>query len=161
MRIGVVVLAVMSLFLQGCGDGTKSGQMKTAPDFTLPFFRDQAQEFTLSEQAARTPVLLVFWATWCPPCVEEVPLLKRIQETYSPEQLKLAAVNVGQAREALEEFQRQHDLNYDVLMDEAGDVAALYGVAGLPVAVLLAKGGEILYYGFTLPRLEEYLPPSP
>ncbi|HTL47481.1 MAG TPA: TlpA disulfide reductase family protein [Verrucomicrobiae bacterium] len=164
MKKGWLLLVLIAFALPGCGPSPQKpgGRFKgqAAPDFALPFFQEPGRKFSLSATAGQTPVLLVFWATWCPPCVEEIPQLNEIQKRYEPGTLKIAAVNVGQSHEALLEFAREHDMNYDILMDEAGEVAGRYGVAGLPVAVLLAKGGEIIYYGFTLPRIEEYLPPS-
>jgi len=151
------------IFASGCGPGgcglhwpSHLEDQKQAPDFSLFSLERQEQRTTLSEWTAKGPVLLVFWASWCPPCVQEIPVLNEIRKSYSEDTLKILAVNVGESRETLTVFRQSHSMDYDVLLDTEGVVASKYDIVGLPVAVFLAKGGEILYYGFTLPRVEDF-----
>lgn len=133
-------------------------QKKKAPDFELPLVGGGEKSVILSELNRDSPVLLVFWATWCPACVEEIPILNEWQEKYSSFGLKILAVNVGEEKTVAEKGIKFHGIRYPVVLDLKGEVADRYAVVGLPVTVLLAKGGEILYYGFALPpRIEERL----
>lgn len=130
----------------------KTGQ---APDFTLEDL--EGNQVTLSEQTSKGPVLLAFWASWCPPCVQEIPILNEWHEAYGPRGLKILGVNVQEGREEIEHFRKQIPIDYPILLDKAGQVSSEYGLTALPVVVLLAKGGEIIYYGFTLPDIHKYM----
>lgn len=144
----------------GCSRAGAPQSYRKAPDFSLETFSDSSRKVSLSEWTEKGSVLLIFWATWCPPCVQEIPDLNAIVGRFPETQLKVLAVNVGESAETLKSFTAQHAVSYEILRDSSGSVAEKYGVDGLPVAVLLAKGGGILYYGFTLPRIEDFLSQS-
>lgn len=143
-----VAVILLAIFLGLTGWASRPFQK--APDFTLPGL-DGGAPYKLSEINRDKPVLLIFWASWCPSCVEEIPELNKIRRQYTSADLAVLAVNVQESREVLTEFRKKHRLDYPVLMDESGEVSVQYKIEGLPVSVLLAKGGEILYYGFSLP----------
>ncbi len=125
---------------------------KVAPDFTLPLLKQETnQNLTLSEVSKDRPVLLVFWATWCPNCVAEIPTLNEWQKKYEPQGLQIVAVNVQEERPEVLQFVKKTPLQYPSVLDEEGKVANRYGLVGIPSSLFLAKGGEILYYGFNLP----------
>lgn len=131
-----------------------------APDFTLAGL-DPAQKTTLSQVYKDSPVLIAFWASWCPSCTEEIPDLKKIHQEYGPKGLKILAINVQEPREDVLKFSTAAQIPYPILLDEKGEVAAKYKLDALPVCVVLAKGGEILYYGFSLPEnLDALLAPQ-
>jgi len=123
-----------------------------APDFTLPTLSQTNENLKLSGVNAENPVLLVFWASWCPPCVAEIPTLNKWQETYKTKGLKILGVNVQESRQHVNAFKEKNPIHYDVVLDRDGEIADRFGIHGLPSAVLLAKGGEIVYYGFSLPK---------
>lgn len=141
----------------GCGDagggcraaGIWSGE-SSAPDFELPLYQTPSQTLHLAEFNRDLPVLLIFWATWCPSCVNEIPILNRWHSEYAG-QMRILSVNVEETAEAIAEFASKVPIEYPVVLDADGRTASQYGIRGLPVAVFLAKGGEILYYGFGLP----------
>lgn len=155
-RFFSLFLAGLFLFLN-CGAGSRN---KIAPDFTLPSMAKEQSPVTLSTLYQQTPVLLVFWATWCPSCVEEIPELNRLKAEYPEDKLQILSVNVQESRSRVSRFLKKNSMKYPVLLDEHGEVAGAYNLVGLPVSVLLAKGGEILYYGFSLPpNLDQWLEP--
>ena len=140
----------------GCASAKQGTQ---APDFVLPSAADSSP-VSLSTLEQQAPVLLIFWASWCPSCVEEIPQLRNIYEKYSNDKLQLVAVNVQESQKDVQAFIKDKGIPYMVLLDKDGSVAARYDVAGLPASVFLAKGGEILYYGFSLPaQLDSLLEP--
>ncbi len=152
-RGAFAILCVLSACLiAGCSE-----RRNQAPDFTLSSVEDQQSQVTLSDLTREKSVLLVFWATWCPSCIEEIPILNAWQEQYAERGLQVLAVNVQEPRHHVLEFQKMMPLNYPSLLDADGEVASRYNLMALPSSVLLAKGGEILYYGFGLPeRIERF-----
>lgn len=160
---------VLTGILLGCGAESQPGCQgwvppayqrsvgETAPDFTLATLEDKDKTVTLSEVTKESPVLLVFWATWCPSCVEEIPLLNEWNKKYKDASLQIFGVNVQETQGRILDFQKTHPMDYTVLLDEDGRVADKFGLVGLPAAVMLAKGGEIIYYGFGLPESPDEL----
>ena len=124
-----------------------------ATNFVLPNLA--GEEVGLANLASQKPTLLVFWATWCPTCVEEIPVLKSWSEKY-PE-LQILAINVEEPAARVQAFAKKYKIHYSILLDQEGDVAHEYGLVGIPAAVLLAKGGRVIYYGFSLPGNIEQL----
>jgi len=124
-----------------------------APDFTLPLFESERETVvTLSEVLQEQPVLLAFWASWCPSCVGEIPMLNEWQDAYGDRELKILSVNVEESRPRVEEFLKKHPLRYPILMDETGETARRYGLAGIPAAVFVTQQGKIIYFSFSLPH---------
>ena len=133
------------------GLAVRPGVSSTAPDFQLAALENSERTTTLSEVYKDHRVLLIFWASWCPSCVEEIDTLNAWQERYQAQGLQILGINVRERREDVLKFTKLHPIRYPVLMDTEGEVASRYGVVGLPMSVLLAKGGKILYDGFSLP----------
>lgn len=152
----IVGSVAISVLIASCG--LKGSDQKKMPDFTLPVYSPEGQSINLHEVNSENPVLLTFWASWCPSCVEEIPTLKEWQKKYGPKGLKVLGVNVQESPEEVGKFLRSHKINYPVLLDKEGDVSNRYGLVGLPVSILMAKGGEVVYYGFSLPPdIEKFL----
>jgi thiol-disulfide isomerase/thioredoxin len=119
-----------------------------APNFVLPDLA--GEEVELAALANQKPTLLVFWATWCPTCLEEIPVLNEWSEKYPG--LQILAVNVQEPAERVKMFVKKRGVRYAVVLDQEAEVAYEYGLVGVPAAVFLAKGGRVIYYGFSLPR---------
>lgn len=156
---GLLILGLMvSAGRGGCSSSSKSVSFIKAPDFTLDLFGEGAQkQLTLSEFSSSRPVLLVFWASWCPSCVSEIKLLNAWQKKNSALGVKVLGVNLEDTPSKIRKVQERFPMDYDTVMDRDGAVAERYRVDSLPTLVLLAKGGEILYYGYRLPRELERL----
>ena len=118
--------------------GTGVGDL--APDFQLQSLDGQ----TLSLGSLRgKPVLLNFWATWCSPCVFEMPLLQEIYEEYSEKGLVMAAVDIGESPSKVEGFLQSRGLSLPVLMDSKAKVAGKYNIAAIPTTFFIDKDGII------------------
>ena len=111
-----------------------------APDFSLKDL--QGRVFRLSENRGK-PVLLVFGATWCPYCVQEIPRLKNIFANYSPKGVALVNIDIQEPQAKVARFADKHKLPYRVLLDETATVAKSYGVRGVPSFILIDKGGLV------------------
>jgi len=153
MTVYLRLSLLLVIFLSGCGFKPKSD----SPDFRLPTVSGPEEKIRLSEVVRDNPVLLVFWATWCPSCAEEVPRLNEWNGLFKADGLQILGVNVQESREDVRAFQKDYRMDYSVVLDEDGKVAKQFGVSGLPTTVFLAKGGEIRYYGYSLPANIEQL----
>jgi len=113
-----------------------------APGFRLPSLA--GGEVDLASQRGKV-VVLNLWATWCPPCVAEMPSLERLHRALSPEGLSVVTVSTDEDEASLREFVSQRALTIPVLMDPGGRVAAnKYRTTGYPETFLLDREGRIL-----------------
>ena len=94
-------------------------------------------------------VLINFWATWCPPCVKEIPSLAELNETMAEAGFRLLAINVGEAEEAITRFLRDKPSGFPVLLDRDGEALKSWKVYAYPSNYLLDRQGRVryAYYG--------------
>ena len=152
-------------FVIGCGTENFGGCAKifpspnqsavagnAAPDFSLPLFSEAGKSVTLSEWTSKGPVLLTFWASWCPTCVTEIPVLNEWHRKYAGQDLRIVGVNVQESEKKVRDFLETHPVVYPVVMDIEGEVTRRYGIIGVPVSVLVRPDGKIFFFGFSLPQ---------
>jgi peroxiredoxin len=120
-------------------------ETQLAADFTLKSL--EGEEFKLSSFRGKNPVYLVFWATWCPYCVKEIPRLKELYAKLAPKGLKILAINIGYNDPLLrvQSFQKKYELPYPILYDNNAMVSRQYGVIGVPFSVLVDRSGKVVY----------------
>ena len=97
----------------------------------------------LLEDSKGKVVMINFFASWCPPCREEVPSLVRLRKRHGEDQLVLVGLSVDQEPEDLKQFLGNMPVNYPVFMAEA-EVAYMYGVNSIPHNVVYNKAGELV-----------------
>ena len=114
---------------------------KPAPDFELQTLDGQA--LSLSNSGGKIRVLN-FWATWCGPCEQEMPLLQEFQDRYQ-EQLSVLTVNNGEAEEKVQAFVDRLDLRLPTLLDPGAKVTEIYRVRGFPTTIFIDPQGVIRY----------------
>jgi thiol-disulfide isomerase/thioredoxin len=91
-------------------------------------------------------VLVVnFWATWCPPCVKEMPSLQRAWEQLQGEDIAVLAINMGEQKEAVKRFIQQYPIDLPILLDKDFDMADAWSVSGLPTTYVVNPDGEIVF----------------
>jgi thiol-disulfide isomerase/thioredoxin len=117
-----------------------SGIGAPAPDFTAYDLNGEA--VTLSALRGH-PVALNFWATWCGPCREEIPVLERAISEYAEAGLIVLAIDVGESTEKVREFVDQQDMDLTVLLDPDGAISALYEVWSYPTTVWIDQDGVV------------------
>jgi thiol-disulfide isomerase/thioredoxin len=116
---------------------------RTMPD--TPFVDADGATRTLADYRGQG-VVLNFWATWCAPCVREMPSLDRLKEELSGDRITVLAVSEDRKgrREVERFFRREGIRNLDVLLDKRGRLMRRLGVPGLPTTILIdADGDEI------------------
>lgn len=124
-----------------------------APPFTLPDL--DGKEVSLAQFAGRT-VVVDFWATWCEPCKQQIPVLNQFHREHPEVTVLGVAVDAG-GREAVAPFAREHEIAYPVLLGSES-LARAYGVPGFPALVVVDPGGRLdsLHLGVITPEeLEE------
>ena len=114
-----------------------------APEFEAK--RLNGSTFRLADYRGKKAVLIDFWATWCSPCIDEIPTIKRIAETYRDQGLEVVGVSLDHDEQALRDFVKEENLSYVQVFDkEKSDaIAKSYGVWGIPSVFLVNKNGVI------------------
>ncbi len=88
-------------------------------------------------------VLVNFWASWCPPCVHEMPSMARLKTHYAQQDFEILAVNLGEEKSQVEKFLIEHPVNFPVLLDAAVSAVKEWNVFAYPSSYLIDKKGQI------------------
>ncbi len=145
--------------LIGCYSGSHPARIgSNAPDFTL---QDSDHKVTLSQFRGQV-VVLNFWATWCPPCIEETPSLVRMQTRLKDKGVVVLAVSIDADDAAYHKFLKDYSINMVTVRDEAKKAATLYGTFGWPETYIIDRNGVIRrkFIGpvdWTSPEVTDYL----
>lgn len=142
-----LLLTAFGLFL--CGD-TAADEARMAPDWTLQ--SDSGESITLSEVAAEQPVVLLFWATWCPYCKALMPHLQSVRLEYGDE-IRILAIHFRDDKGDPVAFIENAGYDFTLLPD-GDEVAKLYGVWGTPGLLIVDRHGSIRFDRYTLPKLD-------
>ena len=120
----------------------------TAADFSLKNLDGKA--VALSDLLGQAPVIINFWATWCKPCVKELPYIEKIQKDFREQGLTVLAVSEDSpwSVSKVKSFISGNRYTFTVLLDTNGDVLRKYGILGTPYTLLLDAEGRILYKHF-------------
>lgn len=112
-----------------------------APDFALEdIFGDSV---SLSSFRGGKPVLLVFWATWCGYCAEELPDLKIFTQRYQ-DKIQIIAIVSSEPKQTIKDYIEKKDINFLILLDEKREIWNQYLVRGTPSHFLISKNGRIV-----------------
>ena len=126
-----------------------------APNFTLKTM--EGKNLKLSELRGNV-VLLNFWASWCGPCREEMPLLNAIHNKYEPLGFTILGVNVEEQSDAAKDFIAQRPVDFPILLDSSNKVSKLYDVIAMPTTVVIDRDGNMrfLHQGYQSGDEAEY-----
>lgn len=115
---------------------------KPAPDFEL--YTLDGQKVRLSDYKGRR-VIVNFWATWCPPCREEMPDMQKFYERYKDAGIEILAVNLLESgsKEETGAFIKEFDIQFPVLLDEKGQVSSVYKATAIPTSYLIDSNGIV------------------
>ncbi len=138
LNVGILVLASMLVSLSAWS-ATVSGP---APNFTLKSL--SGKNLKLSELAGNV-VLINFWASWCGPCLQEMPLLNKIHNKYEPLGFTVLGVNVEQNSDKARAFLAERGVDFPVLLDTKNQVSQLYDVVAMPTTVMVDRDGNMRF----------------
>ena len=129
---------------------------KAAPDFTLKSLK--GSNLKLSEFRGDV-VMINFWATWCGPCQQEMPILNDLYLKYRDEGLTMLGVNVEKNTSKAADMIRELRVVYPVLFDKQSQVSKDYNVDDMPTTVLVDRDGNLRYVhqGFKSGNEDEYV----
>ena len=114
----------------------------SAPNFSLPGL--DGKNVSLADFKGKV-VLVNIWATWCAPCVEEMPSMEKLYEELKGKDFELLAVSVDESgAEAVKPFMEKHKLNFPMLLDTKGEIKNLYQATGIPESFIIDKDGMIV-----------------
>jgi len=133
----------------GAGAATPGASTGPAADFSLPDL--EGRQVTLGPYLGKTPVLLVFWATWCPECKAAIPEINALATGPLAGKVQIFGLDFRESREKVASAVKAHGIRYPVLLDERGQAARAYGVVGVPTYVLIGREGKVVYREHVLP----------
>jgi peroxiredoxin len=136
-----LALCAALLALLACGETKPPPANEPAPDFSLPLVGGGT--VSLASLRGQT-VLIDFWATWCPPCLEEVPELNAVYRGLEGTNASVLAISVDSlTAEALAEWLKERDVKYPVALGDT-DLAGLFGADAFPFHVVIGPDGKVL-----------------
>jgi peroxiredoxin len=139
MRIPSLLASLTAIALLA-GSPAQAAAPTAAPDFSLPA-RD-GSAVRLSDLRGQV-VMLNFWATWCGPCRQEMPLLEQIHAKYEPLGFTLLGVNVEPDSAPAKEWLKGTPVSFPILFDRENAVSAQFGVEAMPSSVLIDREGRV------------------
>lgn len=154
----VLLCAVGLLLLAGCNSGSHPPRIgNPAPDFSIT---DSQRTVVLSRLRGK-PVLLNFWATWCPPCIDEMPSLVQLQKQLG-DKVTILAVSEDADDAAYKQFIHDHNVDLLTVRDTARRTNEVYGTFKYPETYVIDRNGKILrkFIGatdWTSPDIVQYL----
>ena len=101
-------------------------------------------QYRLSDYRGKV-VVLNFWATWCPPCREEMPSMNRAHKKLANDNVVILAINVGEDEDTIFEFTGNYPVDFPLLMDRDGAVIKRYPVMGLPTTYIISPTGMVTH----------------
>ena len=131
-------LAALTVVLSACDTGSKPPRIGTAaPDFTV---QDADRKVALNQFRGQI-VVLNFWATWCAPCVEEMPSLVRLQQRLKERGITVVAVSVDRDAGSYQRFLTEHNISLLTVRDEKQRSNNLYGTFKFPETYIIDRNG--------------------
>lgn len=95
-------------------------------------------------------IVLNFWATWCTSCIEELPILHKLQKK-SKKDVEFYAISAGDTSQKIKKFTKKYPFHYKILMDKEKEYSKSLGVESLPVTIII-KDNNIIYSGHRPPK---------
>ena len=143
LALGVAVFLIMqgNAINQFSGNSTESKEV--APNFTLTLL--DGNSFQLSDYKGK-PVLINFFASWCLPCREEMPVLEKIVRKYQPQGVVFLGIAVDDTEEKMKDFIKRYDVTVPVGLDKSTEIQKSFSLYGIPSTYFIDKEGAINYF---------------
>ncbi|MBW2602433.1 MAG: TlpA family protein disulfide reductase [Deltaproteobacteria bacterium] len=140
--VGIIVLLQTKDSSFNLSGRPRLGKGVSAPNFTLPNLGGKM--VSLADYRGKV-VLLNIWATWCPPCVAEMPSMEKLNQELKDEDFEILAVSLDvSGAKAVIPFMKKHKLSFSALTDTKGAIKSLYQTTGVPESFIIDKNGIII-----------------
>jgi cytochrome c biogenesis protein CcmG, thiol:disulfide interchange protein DsbE len=137
-RVCLAAMVAALLVAPGCYSGTRPPHIgSAAKDFSV---QDSDRTVSLNQFKGQI-VILNFWATWCPPCVEELPSLMSLQDRMRGRGVVVVGVSIDVDGDAYHRFLKMHGINFLTVRDPEQKVAGMYGTTGWPETYIIDRQG--------------------
>jgi len=135
-------ISVAALIHNSTSDSsTKGVSTNLAPDFTLQKLGGGA--ITLSEFKGQKPVVIDFWASWCPNCRRDMPNLNRFYEKYK-DKVEVIGVNLQEKESTVQDFINSRGINFPIALDPHGEVSRVFGIQYTNTHFLIDINGNLV-----------------
>jgi peroxiredoxin len=137
---GTLLTIALLAVLSGCYSGTRPPRIgQNAPDFSV---QDSDHKITLSQFRGQV-VVLNFWGTFCPPCIEEMPSLIQMQTRLKKNGVTVLGVSIDADDAAYHKFLKDYGVNFVTVRDDAQKSSTLYGTFGWPETYVIDRTGVV------------------
>jgi thiol-disulfide isomerase/thioredoxin len=120
--------------------GSKPSSTAGVPEFTAPLL--DGTTMRLSDYRGQV-VMLNFWATWCPPCRAEMPMLQTASESYQDQGVVILAVNNAEPASQIQTFADTLGLHLTIVLDEEARLQRMFGIVGYPTSIFIDREGNV------------------
>lgn len=110
----------------------------------LPFQDLNGTQYTIGDLKGK-PIILNFWATWCPPCRAEMPSMNRAWAKVKDDGILMFAVNVGEQPETIAKFTKDIPIDFPIILDTDTELSKAWAVRGMPTTYILDAQGKVVY----------------
>jgi peroxiredoxin len=114
----------------------------TAPAFEYSDLNDKIHK--LADYKGK-PIIINFWATWCPPCRKEMPSMNRAWKHLKDEGIQMLAINIGEDEANVHLFQNEHPIDFPILLDPTSESLENWRIRGLPTTYVISPNGTVAY----------------
>jgi len=116
-------------------------QQNKAPNFALVDINDQLHK--MSDYKGST-LIVNFWATWCAPCLEEIPAMNRAKAALADAKVEMIAINYGEDKKSVAEFLQHTPIDFTVLLDTANIASKAWNITVMPTTIIIDRKGNII-----------------
>jgi len=111
----------------------------------------------LSQLIGKKPVMVAFWASWCPTCREEAPKINRLYEKYHKQGMEFIGINVGynDSVTKAKAFVKQTGVTFPVIFDKRGKISRMFAVQGVPTVFVADRNGVVRFKNYGLPTMSD------
>lgn len=114
---------------------------KDAPDIKLDLLG--GGRFNLEDHKGKHVVVLEFWASWCAPCLQGLPVVAQVAKKYHDKGVVFYSINQGEEPEVIQALMKKRNLDFNVALDKEGKIAQLLGLSGIPFTMVIGKNGKV------------------
>lgn len=142
LALGVIGFLLMQGNAKNDFSASSTEVKEPAPSFALALL--DGKSFQFSEHKGK-PVLINFFASWCLPCRDEMPVLEKIVRNYQPKGVVFLGIAVDDTEEKMKDFVKRYDVTFPVGLDKTAEIQKSFGLYGIPTTYFIDRNGIINY----------------